>query len=1019
MSASLRIEVLGPLQVQRDGAPAALPPSKKTRALLGYLTLDPRPHRRERLCELLWPGPDDPRGALRWSLSRMRSILGDAGGVVLETDRDSVRIRTDRVEVDLGVVRAGLGGRPGTASVESLQAAAAAWRGEVLEGLDLPDCFAFHTWLVAVREEVRGLRVAVLEALLASSPGVPGDMLRYARALVAVDPLNGAGHVAVIRLLGALGRAREALAHYESCRRLFAAELGARPPDAVEEVRRTLGVVPGPPVAVAGAAVAAPAARPAGSRPPEIPFVGRTSERRRCAERIEAARRGEPGPVLLVAGEPGIGKTRMLRELADTTEAAGGRVLAGRAFEAESGIPYGTWPAALTTLHADQSEEVRAPAGVAATSPAGDRQRLFATVVHRLAELSATRPLLVVLDDVQWCDEASAALLHYVARAFAGPCRVVLACGVRPGELPDNPDAQRVLRALARERRLEHLELGPLSAVDAAALAHAVDPALDAARLAREARGNPLFVLEGARALSGGGNLTHTLEGLLAEQLARIEGAAAALLPWAAALGHGLTGDLLGRAAGLSPSELLDGLGVLERRGVLQAAGSRYEFGHDLIRQAAYDQLSSPRRAAIHGHLARTLSAMEGAFGPLAAELARHASLGGDHGLAARACLAAAERCLRLFAPGEAFEMAGLGLEHARRLEGARRVRLEIGLLKLRVLGAPPGRRRSGLEGELQAAIDEAGRLGLQAEASAGLSALSILHQEEGDFARAKEDSLRAAEAGRTADPATSAGQLANTARCLAQIERDVPRARLLAAEAETLAARVGVDLPELSWALGLLRRWDGRSAEAAPLLERAAARFRRDEDRRRECMCLATLAALDLEEGRTDAALQRCAALRPLAERLHEAGDEGPLAAALGALSGFAAGEGTADHMDIALARLAALDSKAHLAHALNLAAELRLSRGEHVDATSLAEQALAAATGVQRRSEMALARATLAGAALRDGDTERAAAWIRPALPDLSEVDALSARAREALRAAAAAAGLDDPTLAHTDRR
>ena len=1007
MTASIRIEVLGPLQVLREGAHAQLPPSKKTRALLGYLTLDPRPHRRERLCELLWPGPDDPRGALRWSLSRVRSILGEAGDGVLEADRDSVRIRTDLVEVDLGVVRAGLGGPPGAASVESLQAAAAAWRGELLEGLDLPDCFGFHTWLVAVREEVRGLRVAVLEALLGVLPGGP-------RRHVAVRPRPGGGGPVERRR----PRGRDPAPRRAGPGARGAGALRELPPALRGGARRAAsgrrrGGAPdaGSGAGGAGRGDGRSAAR---SRPPEIPFVGRTHERRRCVERIEAAGRGEPGPVLLVVGEPGIGKTRMLRELVDS-DRDGWRPLPGRPrLRGREGHPLRDVAGGPATLGANEaSEDGRAQAG-----PAGDRQRLFATVVHRLVELSAARPVLVVLDDLQWCDEASAALLHYVARAFAGPCRVVLACGVRPGELPDNPDAQRVLRALARERRLEHLELGPLSALDAAALARAVDPALDAARLASEARGNPLFVLEGARALSGGGNLTHTLEGLLAEQLARIEGAAAALLPWAAALGHGLTGDLLGRAAGLSPSELLDGLEVLERRGVLQAVGSRYEFGHDLIRQAAYDRLSSPRRAAIHGHLARTLSAMEGAFGPLAAELARHASLGGDHGLAARACLAAAERCLRLFAPGEGFEMAGLGLEHARRLEGVDRVRVEIGLLKLRVLGAPPGRRRSGLEGELQAAIDEAARLGLQAEASAGLSALSILHQEEGDFARAKEDSLRAAEAGRTADPATSAGQLANTARCLAQIERDVPRARLLAAEAETLSARVGVDLPELSWALGLLRRWDGRSAEAAPLLERAAARFRLDQDRRRECMCLVTLAALELEEGRTAAAQARCAALRPLAERLHEAGDEGPLAEALGALSGFAAGEGTADHMDVALARLAALDSKAHLAHALNLAAEVRLSRGEGGDAASLAEQALAAATGVQRRSEMALARATLAGAALRDGDTERAAAWIRPALPDLSEVDALSARAREALRAAAAAAGLVDPTLAHTDR-
>ncbi len=1009
MTPPLSIEVLGPLNVLRQGSAVPLPPSKKTRALLAYLALDGRPHRRERLCELLWPGPDDPRGALRWSLSRVRSILGEDADEIVEADRGSVRFRTERLTVDVLETRKRLNGPPELASAESLREAAAAFRGELLEGLDLPDCFGFHAWLVAVREEARGLQASVLRALLAALRSSPAEALPYARALVAASPLDDDGHGAVIRLLGALGRPRDAVAHYESCRRLFAAELNARPSPAVEDARRALGQVAAP-------AAAPTVPPPAAEKPREAAFVGRHESRARCAERLASARRAEPGPVLLAVGEPGIGKSRLLRELAQMTEAAGGRCLMGRAFEAEIGIPYGVWRSALAPL-GDEAlpAELRWRPGADA-HPSADRQRLFGDVAGLLAGLSADRPLLVALDDLHWCDEASAALLHFVARATRAAGRLVLAGAARAGELPDNPDALRVVRALSREAALERIELGPLDRADALALVRAVDSALDAEALAGDAGGNPLFLIEGARALRGGASLTDTLDGLLAERITRIEGSGRALLPWAAALGHGFGADLLGRVAGLTAPELLAGLEALERRGILQAAGDGYEFAHDLVRQAAYRRISAPRRRVIHAHVAATLRTASEAFGPLAPELVRHASLGGHHELAARACVAAAERCLRLLAPAEAFETTGIGLEHARVLAGAERVRLEVALLRLRVLCAPVGPRRAGLESALESAVGEAGRLGLAAEASAGLFALSVLHQEAGDFARAREDTLRAAETSRKGNSAGAAGQLANTARCLAQIERDIPRARALAAEASALAAAAGAELPELLCAQALLHRWDGRPADARPLLERAAALFRREEDGRRECMCLATLVALELESGSAADAVERSQALRPLAQRLHEAGDDAAVAEALDALASEAAGAAAPGRAEAALAALAAQDSKAPLAHALNLAAQIRLARGED-GAGALAEQALEAAEAVQRRSEMALACAILYSVAMSEDDAARAARWIGPALPYLREPDVLSARALAALRAAAAAAGLDDPTHAHTD--
>src|SRR5215212_1304242 len=101
----LTIRLFGELEVSRGAETLVLPPSKKTRALLAYLVATGRPHRRERLCELLWDVPDDPRGALRWSLSKLRPLVNDPGTVRLQAEGDTVALRADDIHVDLFALR--------------------------------------------------------------------------------------------------------------------------------------------------------------------------------------------------------------------------------------------------------------------------------------------------------------------------------------------------------------------------------------------------------------------------------------------------------------------------------------------------------------------------------------------------------------------------------------------------------------------------------------------------------------------------------------------------------------------------------------------------------------------------------------------------------------------------------------------------------------------------------------------------------------------------------------------------
>ncbi len=136
--APLELRLLGELEVLRAGRAVALPHSKKTRALLAYLALTDREHRRERLCDLFWDVADDRRGALRWSLSKLRAIVDDAGASRIIADRERVAFAPLGARVDVLELRRTFAGKPiDEIPLDVLERSAEAFRGELLEGLDL------------------------------------------------------------------------------------------------------------------------------------------------------------------------------------------------------------------------------------------------------------------------------------------------------------------------------------------------------------------------------------------------------------------------------------------------------------------------------------------------------------------------------------------------------------------------------------------------------------------------------------------------------------------------------------------------------------------------------------------------------------------------------------------------------------------------------------------------------------------------------------------------------------------
>lgn len=196
--AMLELRVLGALTVLRDGKPIALPPSRKTRALLAYLAVVGEPKRREMLCSMFWDAPDDLRGALRWSLSKLRRVVNTDGQEVLAAGREEVALSWQSIALDLWQIRE-LSQR--ASDVAELERAADLLKGGFLQNLSLPRCQEFEAWRLTQINDVELLRVRILRTLIERLASEPSRALPYARALQAINPTNSALAAEVNRLM--------------------------------------------------------------------------------------------------------------------------------------------------------------------------------------------------------------------------------------------------------------------------------------------------------------------------------------------------------------------------------------------------------------------------------------------------------------------------------------------------------------------------------------------------------------------------------------------------------------------------------------------------------------------------------------------------------------------------------------------------------------------------------------------------------------------------------------------------
>ncbi|GAA1586828.1 MULTISPECIES: helix-turn-helix transcriptional regulator [Kribbella] len=420
-------------------------------------------------------------------------------------------------------------------------------------------------------------------------------------------------------------------------------------------------------------------------------LINRRSELAALRAAYERARAGEPVTVL-VSGEAGIGKSRLVATAVDSFRDSGvagasGRaggvpdgpmVLTGGCLElGADGTPWMPFLAILRNLLREWGPERLAealPSGGTALAgwlpelslPEGPdgHVRLFGEVLGLLQRVAAERPLVVVVEDLHWADASSRELLVYLVRNLAASA-VLLIVTMRTGELPSSHPTRQLLSELGRRAEVVRLELEPLGRKEVGELLAALDGraphAVASSEIHRRSSGNPLFV----EALYASGTASSEgLNDLLLGRIADLSPAARAVLATIAVAGGAVPDDLLSEVSGASVD---DALRELVERNQVSVSGTEYLIRHDLIREAVYGALLPGERRRLHARFATAIEAGPGS----PAALAEHWSVAGEPGKALAAAWRAALTAERQYAYDEQLNMLDRVLELWSEVDGA------------------------------------------------------------------------------------------------------------------------------------------------------------------------------------------------------------------------------------------------------------------------------------------------------------------------------------------------------------
>jgi DNA-binding SARP family transcriptional activator/predicted ATPase/biotin operon repressor len=890
----LRIHLFGGFLLDRGEW--SLPPiaSRAGRSLFAYLVMNrDRPLQRDYVAGTFWP--ELPEGRARRRLShtiwQIQDVVNTGSESHLDVTSDTLAFDTsipywlDVEEFNRGIPDSGSGDRTRTESLDTarLRASVELYRGDFMAGY-------FDEWVLVEQEHYRQRYLTALRRLVdgTKAEGAYEEALSFARRLTHHDPLSEAAHQEVMRLSFLLGRINDAIEQFERCRSVLDEELGAEPSAPTVAIyekilrHRRAGIRP-----LIDERRSTPLDRRAAS-----PFVGRDDERRLLVDSLERVLTGSGG-VVLIEGEPGVGKTRLTMEAAEDARWRGFEVSWG------SCTPGALRPFAplievlesLSPLRLEQlSEQVapiwlgeamrlapdlvssREPEESAQLRPAEASTRMKEALVHTLSALGRIAPHLLVLDDIQWADQDTLGVLTQIGPRLAGS-RVHLMLIYRSEEARGDAKVWDVLRDLDRSAGLGRVVLSPLSVFELDEMVRRllgvarIHPGVTA-QLHRQTGGNVLFTIETLLALRDRGLfesgrdpvrvLEHELEthsiplaprvrSVIESRMSLLGTEVVEVYELAAVCGDRFDLALLESATDLPRPSVLGAVDELLYRGLVREDGAgRYRIAHDQVRQVVYESIDLERRAHLHNVVAETLAVSD----PDNVEaIGHHFREGRDPARATSFLQRAGQKAVSL----NAYATARHYFESARQA----------------ALGASfPDEGRYELLGRLEDVLNVLGARSDQHDILDEMTQLvESLPMRRGDLERrrawlqAQEGELRHAE---------------ESARYSASLERSEGNQRGLS---NSLVA------------LGTVQRWSGRALEAVPSLEEAVTTADGESQR---ADALAELASTLVEVQRGDEALpylaeaddiyQRSDDLRGQAEVagiearvLHQEGDRDP----------------------------------------------------------------------------------------------------------------------------------------------
>jgi DNA-binding SARP family transcriptional activator/predicted ATPase len=665
----LDISLLGGFKILEGGQIITAINQPRQQSLLAYLLLNAHsPASRQHIAGLFWPDLPEAqaRNNLRQLLHQIRHALPDSDRFI-EVSASSVAwragapFRLDVFEVDQEMGKAGEARRKGdvTAERNALGQVLNLYRGSLL-----PSCY--DDWIIPERERLHQICLEALErlALILEGQHDYPAAISIAQRLVQHDRLHENGYRLLMRFYSLTDDRASALRTYHTCADILERELGVEPEPITREIYERLRR--------ADTKMLLPAKDQVQEK--SLPLVGRSNAWMDLKTAWQKSILSGPR-LVVITGEPGIGKTRLAEELVEWCARQGINTARTRSYASEGQLAYGpladllrcnpfrpalkrldkVWLTEIARLLPELLAEVPNLPRPEPLKENWQRQSFFQGLARVMDEVR--QPLLLVIDDLQWCDGETLEWLHYLLRTDP-EARLMIIGTIRADEIAANPPLQALMVDLHQVDRVVEIALEPLDVSETAYLAeHALGQDLDgetAQHLFLETEGNPLFVLESLRSGFIGGKHSSTaaevrktapiistalsdrlpprIRGVIAARLSHLSAPAHDLACLAATIGRAFSYEVLLEASGAGVNDLADWLDELWQRHIVrELTENSYDFTHDKLREVAYAEVSPPRRRLLHQRVAGALELVYAAdLDPVSGQIAAHYEAAGS-----------------------------------------------------------------------------------------------------------------------------------------------------------------------------------------------------------------------------------------------------------------------------------------------------------------------------------------------------------------------------------------------------